>query len=63
MATPVRSASWRLNGPAMPAGRDGRRSQPTLAHAAQVAAGERDDADREEHDVDDGQRRRRTASR
>ena len=31
MAMPARSASWRLNGPAIPAGSDGSRSQPTFA--------------------------------
>ncbi len=31
MAMPVRSASCRVNGPAMPAGSDGSRSHPTFA--------------------------------
>ena len=31
IATPARSASWRLNGPPIPDGSDGSRSQPTFA--------------------------------
>ena len=63
IATPVRSASWRLNGPAI-ADRQRRQPEPAdVRDAAEIAPLEGDDADREQDERRRRQGPRPTASR